>query len=460
MSNYGDFLKEKDWISVDAGFTPTNLNSALYPFQQACVKWACKRGRAALFEDTGLGKTIQEVEFARLTHEYTQGDILLLAPLCVAQQTVNEAAKFGIDINYCRDANHLRSGINITNYEMVEHFESTEFAGVVLDESSILKSQTSKTRQYIADRFQSTPYRLSCTATPSPNDYMELGNQAEFLGIMKASEMLAMFFTHDGGETSKWRLKGHGKKRFWEWLATWAICIKSPSDIGFDDDGYDLPALNVIEHVVESLSSFDDLLPGVATTLAERRQAKKESLQERIKLAAEIANDSDESFIVWCHLNDESTALSAAIPDAVEVTGSMTPDAKERGITAFTSGDSRAIVSKPSIAGFGMNWQHCRNQVFAGLNDSWEEFYQAIRRSYRFGQQREVNVHVIVSSAESAVLENIHRKQLQADEMSAQMIGYMKMIMQREIHGASIDKTEYTPQQKMEIPKWLKSEAA
>ena len=460
MTTYSDFLGKKTWDAVDSGFIAENINPMMYPFQQACVKWACKRGKAALFEDTGLGKTVQEAEFARLVHDHTRGDVLILAPLCVAQQTVGEAEKFGIDVNYCRNASQLRAGVNITNYEMIEHFESAEFAGIVLDESSILKSQTSKIRQYITDRFQTTPYRLSCTATPSPNDYMELGNQSEFLGIMKASEMLSMFFTHDGGETSKWRLKGHGKQRFWEWLATWAICIKKPSDIGFDDANYNLPPLNIIDHVVESSSSFDDLLPGVATTLTERRQAKKESMRERIKLAADIANNSDEGFIIWCHLNDESTALSESIPDAVEVTGSMSPGAKEKNIISFTVGESRAIVSKPSIAGFGMNWQHCRNQIFAGINDSWEEFYQAIRRSYRFGQHHEVNIHVITSSAEAAVLENIRRKQEQADDMSAQMIEHMKSIMQHEIHGASIEKTEYKPHQTMEIPEWLISEAA
>jgi len=272
---------------------------------------------------------------------------------------------------------------------------------------------------------------------------MELGNQAEFLGVMSSVEMLAMYFVHDGGETSKWRLKGHGKTKFWEWMASWAICIKNPSDLGFDGSRYILPSLNIHEHVIESAPMDGQLFAGVAQTLSERRQAKRGSLDDRVAKVAEMVNASDEEWIVWCHLNDESSALAKLIPDAVEVYGSLDPDEKERRIMAFTHGDARVLVTKPSISGFGMNWQHCRNQAFVGLDDSFESYYQAVRRCYRFGQEREVNVHLVCSQAEGAVKANLERKQSQADDMTTSMVEHMRTIMQKEIRGTTMEKTEY-----------------
>ena len=399
---------------------------------------------------------MQQATWAQLVHEYTGLNIIIAAPLCVAQQTVEEAAKFGIKIKYCRSDSEVEPGITITNYEMLEHFELDSFVGVVLDESSILKGQTSKTRAFIVDAFRDTPYKLSCTATPSPNDYIELGNQAEFLGIMSAQEMLATFFTHDGGDTSKWRLKGHGKVKFWEWMASWSICIRNPSDLGFDGSAYDLPPLNMIEHVV----SGGDLMEGqlfavTAQTLTERREAKRNSMAERIALAAKIANETDGPVIVWCHLNDESTALTAAIPDAVEVTGAMTPDQKTKNIMAFTHGEARVIVSKASITGFGLNWQHCNTMVFAGMNDSYEDFYQAVRRCHRFGQKNRVNVHIITAETEGAVKANIDRKQAQANDMASEMVAYMKEITRKQIVGAKSNTETYKPTVEMIIPAWL-----
>lgn len=456
LTPYEQFIKSKLAIDIPSGFDCDVPIGPLFDFQAACVKWALKRGRAALFLDTGLGKTLCQTTWAQKVHEHTGGNVIIAAPLCVAQQTVEEAAKFGIEVRYCRADDQVRDGITITNYEMLEHFDLESFAGVVLDESSILKSHTSKTREQIVNAFRHTPYKLSCTATPSPNDYIELGNQSEFLGVMNSQEMLATFFTHDGGDTSKWRLKGHGRTRFWEWMATWAICIRNPSDLGFDGARYELPPLNIVEHVV----SGGELLEGhlfatVAQSLSERREAKRKSMADRVKLAADTANATDEPCIVWCHLNEESEALSAAIVDAVEVTGSMTPDEKERRIMAFTHSESRVIVSKASIAGYGLNWQHCRNMIFAGMDDSFEKFYQAVRRCYRFGQQHEVNVHIITAETEGAVKANIERKQRQANEMAGEMVAHMREITRRQIEGARSNTETYNPAMPMTVPAWM-----
>ena len=444
--NYEEFIKRKASEDFPSGFDPVNLGAHLFDFQSAIVEWACKRGKAAIFADTGLGKTAMQTEWARQVSEFTGGRVLIAAPLCVAQQTVEEAAKYGIHVQYIRSPAdiHDNTQIVITNYEMLEKFNPNEFVGIVLDESSILKAHNSKTRARIIDMFQRTPYRLSCTATPSPNDHMELGNQAEFLGVMTSTEMLAMFFVHDGGDTSQWRLKGHGKTRFWEWMSTWAICIRNPADLGFDGSRYELPGLKMHEHVVESSEPLEgQLFAGIAQTLTERRDAKRKSMEERIKLTADLVNSHNRPAIVWCHLNAESEALTAAIPDAVEVTGSMTPDQKEKAIMAFTHGETRVLVSKSSICGFGMNWQHCHDMVFAGLDDSYESFYQAIRRCHRFGQSKIVDVHIVSAESEGAVKANLERKQSQADDMAQSMASHMQELTKQKIKGATMEKSEY-----------------
>jgi len=374
--------------------------------------------------------------------------VLIVAPLCVAQQTVEEGYKFGIHIGYCRTSSQSDSSIIITNYEMLSEFDASEFVGVVLDESSILKGEDSKTRQIIIDKFRETPYRLSCTATPSPNDYMELGQQAEFVGVMKHSEMLAMFFTHDGGETSKWRLKGHGKSKFWEWLATWAAFIRSPYDLGFDGSRYKLPPMHLIDMELPS-----DL--PVANTMTERRIARKASVQMRCEQLAAVVNMSDEPWVIWCNLNDESAMLAALIPDAVEVYGSLPHREKEKRLMEFSHGHARVIISKPKICGFGLNWQHCRNVAFAGIDDSFEKFYQAVRRCYRFGQTREVYVWLFYSTAEGAVKSNIERKQIQADVMADEMIKHMREFTRREITGTSMERTDYFPSLNATLPDWI-----
>lgn len=456
MSEYEQFIKSKLRADIASGFDCDVPVGPLFDFQAACVKWALKRGRAALFLDTGLGKTLCQTTWANMVCEHTGGDVIIAAPLAVAQQTVEEAAKFGITVNYCRSDDEVKPGITITNYEMLDHFDLTGFAGVVLDESSILKSHTSKTREQLVQSFRDTPYKLSCTATPSPNDYIELGNQADFLGVMNAQEMLATFFTHDGGDTSKWRLKGHGKVKFWEWMATWSICIRNPADLGFDGSRYLLPPLNMVEHVVLGGQLTEgQLFHVVAQSLSERREAKRNSMDERIALAASIANEATGPVIVWCHMNEESERLTKAIPDAVEVTGSMSIEQKTANVMAFTHGEKRVLVSKASICGFGMNWQLCDTMIFAGMDDSFEKYYQAVRRCYRFGQKKPVYVHIITAETEGAVKANIERKQTQANTMAGQMVAYMQKMTRAQIEGARSNTESYNPSIAMTVPAWI-----
>lgn len=442
--DYEQFLEQKKIAPVITGHDvdPERLNKYLFDFQRVIVKWAIKRGRAAIFADTGLGKTLMQTSWADEVVRHTGGNVLIFAPLCVAHQTVHEGEKFGITINYCRDGDGVRQGINITNYEMMDKFDVSKFSGVVLDESSIIKHRDGKTRNAIISACANIPYRLSCTATPSPNDFMELGNQAEFLGIMSMAEMLATYFIHDGGDTSKWILKGHGKTKFWEWMATWAVCIRNPSDLGFDGERYVLPPINMRGHVVRSKATVG-LFADVAAGLLERNQARRESLADRVAKCAEIVNASSDQWVIWCHLNDESELLASMIPDSRDVKGADSIEAKEDAIDAFTNGSLRVLITKPSIAGFGMNWQHCHNTAFVGLSDSWEQYYQAIRRFYRFGQSKEVNVHVISAESEGAVVENIRRKEEQNKIMGEQMVQHMKSAMQQEIFGATIQKSDY-----------------
>lgn len=445
-TSYQEFIESKLSFHSPVGFEPRGLPDSLFDFQTAIVDWAVRRGRAAIFADTGLGKTAMQLAWADQVASHTGKPVLILAPLCVAQQTVREAGRIGIaGCRYARTKS-LVSGarIVVTNYEMMDKFNPSDFGGVVLDESSILKSIDGKTKSAIIESFAKTDYRLSCTATPSPNDFMELGNQAQFLGIMSSVEMLAQFFTHDGGDTSKWRLKGHGKTRFWEWMATWAVYIRNPVDLGFDGSRYLLPPLQTFQHTVEAPFVPDDqLFPTVALTLNDRRAAKRVSIDDRVKKAADLVNGDTEYWIVWCHLNAESEALTKLIPGAVEVTGSMSQSEKEARIMSFINRESRVIVSKSSIIGFGLNLQHCARMAFVGLDDSYEAYYQSIRRCYRFGQSRPVEVHVISSEGEGAILKNIERKQSQANEISQAMVSHMREFSKREISGCHREVNRY-----------------
>lgn len=455
-NEYKRFISRKASTFTPSGFDCKDLPGSLFDYQRDIVRWACRMGKCGVFADTGLGKTAMQMAWADQVASHTGQPVIVLAPLCVAQQTVREAAKFGIDAEYLREPADRK--IIVTNYERMAKFDAASFSGVVLDESSILKSHTSRTRKELIDRFQSTLYRLSCTATPSPNDYMELGNQAEFLGQMTQSEMLAMYFIHDGGSTQNWRLKGHAQKKFWEWLASFAVFMGSPSDLGYDGSMHVLPELRYIEHSIGAgFYAHGELFPKPVSTLSERRDIKRQTINDRVGRCAEIVNASSEPWIVWCDLNDESSAASVAIPDSVEVTGSMDAEEKESRIMDFTDGNARVIVTKTSIAGFGMNWQHCRNMAFLGVNDSYESLYQAVRRCWRFGQDRVVNVHMFYAEEEQTVLTNLRRKAQQHDEMSTAMRAIVSDVCASNLTRQRANKTDYAPEIKMEIPVWLAS---
>ena len=447
--SYTDFIQRKRMADPPAGLSEVpRLHSDLFPFQSDIVAWALRRGRAAVFAGTGLGKSLMELAWADAIHRETGEDVLILAPLAVATQLETEAAKFGVSATLCKRGEDVRDGINITNYERLDGFNPMRFGAVVLDESSILKSMDGKTKRTLIQTFQQTPYRLAATATPAPNDFMELGNHAEFLGVMSQSEMLSTFFINDQDTTQKWRLKGHAQDEFWKWMASWAVMLRHPEDLGYPDERYNLPELSQHEHVVDTGATE------TAKTLTERQRAKKASIAERVSKAADIT-PGDRPMVWWCHLNDESEALAKSIPDAVEVRGSDTNAEKERKLAAFARGNIRVLITKPKICGFGMNWQHCANTGFVGLNDSFEQVYQAIRRFWRFGQENPVNVHFIAADAEGEVLENIRRKEAQADEMADQMVRHMADLTSEQLTGAVRSMEGYAPTVPIEIPEWL-----
>lgn len=454
---YADFLESKRERVAAVGFdiSPDDINPQLFPWQGDIVRWALKRGRAACFEDCGLGKTAQQLEWARHVVAHTGGAVLILAPLAVSDQTVREGKKFGIAVNKCRERADVRpAAVNVTNYERLEKFTADPFAGIVLDESSILKAYDGKTRRQITDFARGIEYRLCCTATPAPNDTIELCNHAEFLDVMSGKEMLAMFFRQDGNTTHNWRLKNHARRSFWQWMAEWSIAVRKPSDVGYADEGFALPPLSIVDDVVTNNTHDGYLFAMEASTLAERRASRRDTMAERVALAAKMCNESGERWLVWCDYNAEGDALAAAIPDAVQVKGSDTNEHKEKALNDFATGALRVLVSKPSIAGFGMNFQSCHNVIFVGLSDSYEAFYQAIRRCWRFGQKCPVVCHVIRSDSDGAVVENIKRKERQAAEMFDEIV---RNYSPRTVIGKSRrDEMDYAPTMPLEFPQWLK----
>ena len=449
--NYEDFLKQKDYVIESSGFDidREKLNPLLFDFEKDIVRWALKKGRSCIFAGCGLGKTAMQLEWSNQINKRTGGSVLIVAPLTVADQTKREAEKFGYDVKGCESQDDCISGINITNYEKLEKFVAKEFVAVVLDESSILKSYTGKVRNQIIGMFSQTLYKLACTATPAPNDYMELGNHSEFCGVMTRAEMLSMFFVHDGGHTSKWRLKGHAKDVFWQWMASWSVFLDNPKDIGYEVSGYDLPTLHINEIIVDGDKPIVESL-----TLTERRQARKDSMDLRCQRAASLVNNSDEQWIVWCDLNAESEMLHKLIDDSVEVKGSDKPKHKTDAIMRFTDGEIKTLVTKSSIAGYGINWQNCHNMIFTGLSDSFEAFYQAVRRCWRFGQTKEVNVYIIISAKEGCVKENIERKQKDFETMRDAMIDLTKEITKKELRSTCRIVTPYEPHVEMKLPEW------
>jgi superfamily II DNA or RNA helicase len=461
---YAEFLRRKRVVDPETGITSEpSLTSALKPHQRDIVRWSLRRGRAAIFAGTGLGKTLMELTWSDQVSTFTGKPVLIFAPLAVAEQHISEAEKFGMSANLVSFHPDEGFGINVSNYQKLDHFDLSAFGGIVLDESSILKSTDGKYRTRLIQECAQIPFRLAATATPAPNDFMELGNHAEFLGVMSYTDMLATFFTHDGGDTQKWRLKGHAETEFWKWMASWAVMLRKPSDLGYDNAGYDLPPLHYHQHIVgvEYAPSIETglLFPMEARTLQERIAARRDSVDERVALAAQMT-PADGPFVWWCNLNSEADALAKAIPGAINLSGSDKDDDKRRKLVEFSQGKIRVLITKPSIAGFGMNWQHCANTGFVGLNDSFEQVYQAIRRFWRFGQTKPVNVHFIASEMEGATVANIKRKEADAERMAAAMVLHMADLSSAIVRGAVRDRPDYNPQVPMTIPAWVGESAA
>lgn len=465
MDPYAEFLSTKAQRAEPIGFEPdaARLPADMKPFQSAITSWACRRGRAALFEGTGLGKTLQELTWAREVGHETGKPVLALTPLAVAEQTVNEAEKFNIDgVAYAADQDEAVTPIVVTNYDRLHLFDFSKFGGVVLDESSILKAADGKTRAAIMEACADVPYLLPASATPAPNDWTELGQHSELLGVMSAKEMLSMFFVHDGanranGDGDGWRLKRHAEQDFWAWLASWAVMIRKPSDLGFDEPGYDLPPL--IKHQItvpsagpDAYQMFASEVAGLSDRIAERRS----SLPERVGAAVEIAMAArDRPWVHWCNLNDEADAVVRAIPGAVQVAGSDPREEKKAKLIAFSRGEIQDLVTKPSIAGFGMNWQHCHSLTCVGLNDSFEQLYQLIRRFWRFGQQHPVDAYLIASEREGPVVANLNRKERDFEIMADAMAFHMRDITRAQVRGGRVAVSDQRANLQMELPRWM-----
>lgn len=419
---YDQFLELKLKKNQVSGFEihEDYLNKNLFPFQKYMVKKALSVGKFAMFAECGLGKTIMQLEWAHQVSINTGQPVLILCPLAVASQTIDEGAKFGIEVyKYSQrgDAWLNTPLVYISNYEQIENIDTSVFSGIVLDESSILKNFTGATKQKIIDSFASTPYKLCCTATPSPNDDMEICNHAEFLGHGRREEILAMYFTHDGGETAKWRLKGHARKMFWNFVKTWALMVSNPSDIQFDGSDFILPKLNLIERFIKTPIKQGKLFNDVSISATNFNQELRETMEQRLNEVKEIVTSSKENFIIWIKQNKEADWIMKNIPGAIEVRGDEAPETKEKKLIGFAHNEFRILVTKTKIAMFGLNYQNCHNQIFASLDFSFESLYQAIRRSYRFGQKHEVNIFLITTDTMKNVIQAIQKKQTQFNAM-------------------------------------------
>ena len=457
--DYSEFVRGKLAYQESTGIDDSWLDpSDLFPHQEALCRWSLRKGRAAIFADTGLGKTRMELKWADAIHRAIGVDVLILAPLAVAEQTRREGVAIGIDVNHAKDGADVRAGITITNYDRLHRFDASRFGAVVLDESSRIKHDDSKTLGLLMDAFGACPFKLCATATPAPNDWTELGTHAQFLGVRTVSEMLAEFFVHDGGETQVWRLKGHARAAFWRWVAGWGAMIQSPADLGFDASAYDLPPLLTHEiHVKSDAKPTEGMLFALeASTMSERRQARKDSMIHRVRECAAMVNASDEPWIVWCELNAEGDALESAIPDAVQVSGSDSVEHKERALVYFLEGRIRVLVTKSKIAGWGLNFQHCRNMGFVGATDSFESYYQAIRRCWRFGQTMPVNVYLFVSEFEGSILRNLKRKEADARAMFEALRDETAASVRAEIMGQVRQTNDYNASRAIQLPSFLR----
>jgi hypothetical protein len=457
VNDYRAFLDSKSQRGADSGFEPLFMPDFLFDFQRSLVEWAVRKGRAAIFADCGLGKTPMGLTWAQNVALYTDKPVLYLTPLAVASQTVREAEKFHIEATHVRDG--MRPGrILVANYERLHHFAPGAFGGVVCDESSILKSFAGARRGEITAFMRQVPYRLLQTATAAPNDYIELGTSSEALGYMGHMDMLNRFFKNDlnnsaqgrmRGEVIKWRLKGHAEGPFWRWVCSWARAIRRPSDLGFDDSDFILPPLNEIEHMVEARSNADGMLFALpALGLKEQRDERRRTVQERCAEVARLVNNTGEPALVWCHLNDEGDELEHLIPDAVQVSGNDSDARKEDRLEAFAFGKARVLITKPKIGAWGLNFQHCNHITFFPSH-SFEQYYQAVRRCWRFGQKRAVRVDVVTTEGERGVMRNLQRKADQADGMFTRLVSEMNSALAIE-RASNMNKA-------MEIPAWLSS---
>lgn len=436
-----------------------SLPGSLFKHQSALTAWALRRGRAAIFADTGLGKMRMELAWADAVRKHTGRPVMIHTPLAVAQQIAAEGRKVGIDATVCRDGGDVTDGVNIINYDRLHKIDPSVFGGVVLDESGCIKHAETRAFKALTEAYRDTPFKLPATATPAPNDWTELGTHAEFLGICTKAEMLAEFFTHDGGDTSVWRLKGHARELFWRWVASWGAMIRKPSDLGFDDGAYDLPALHLHEHHV----SFEMPLHGMlfaaeAQTLSERRDARRASMADRVDACSRMVNaESAEPWVVWCDLNAEGDALTAAIPGAVQIAGADSVEVKEQRLNDFAEGRTRVLISKPSICGWGLNWQHSARIAFVGVTDSYEAYYQAVRRCWRFGQTRDVHVHIFASKAEGAIVANLKRKEREAGEMADALSQETRNVVMQEVTGLTRQTNQHDASRVVAVPSFLRA---
>ncbi len=464
VQEYGQFLQKKQTALKAGGFQVDGvLHEDLKEFQRALTRLCLRRGRAALLANTGLGKTLMQLVWAHAVCDHTGGRVLILTPLAVAEQTIAEARKFNIlDVGLART--NPDALITVSNYEQLHKFDPKDFVGIVLDESSILKHTDAKTRVELTEYFAHTPYRLCCSATPSPNDFTEIGNHAEFLGVCSYKEMLATYFVHDGGIRVEnvggdgWRLKRHAQNDFWHWVSSWACVVRHPKDIGFAEDGYDLPALRKHQVFVDSKEELPPgkLLAEPVTTLSARISARRSSVVDRAESAAKIVQTRpDEPWLIWCGLNAEADAVTRLLPDAEEVRGSDTTAAKTKALLGFCVGKPLMLVSKPRIAGFGMNWQHCSNMIFLGLNDSFEQVFQATRRCWRFGQTKPVDVWLVISRREGPVLKNLERKEREFETMVAALTSHTNVWLREQLEDELAPETPVMRATTIKLPAWL-----
>lgn len=458
LQEYRAFIASKATSVPALGIAPRDTSERMFHHQRAATEYALEKGRAALFLDTGLGKSLCELEWARQVAEETRRPVLVLTPLAVAGQMIREGRKFGIDARQIREQHEVGAGIMVANYERLPKLDPSSFGGVVLDESSILKSFAGRTRNLLMDAFAGLRFKLAATATPSPNDHMELGNHAEFLGIMRQQEMLSKWFINDTSTASQeWRLKGHAVEDFWSWVASWSRCATLPSDLGGDDTGYVLPEIDRRLHTVEAdrmEGAQDNLFRIPELSATSFHEEKRLTLRQRCELAAQLANH-DRPVTVWCETNDESAMLVGMIDGAVEVRGDQTPEEKERRLLGFVDGEYRAIVTKPKLAGFGVNWQHCAHAVFASISFSYEQHYQAVRRSHRFGQRERVRNDIVIADTEAAIWRAIHGKAEKHDEMKRRM----SEAMRRAQNQAAV-RVKYDRPLDLAFPSWIETKGS